>query len=300
MTFTEINAAYVELRNSLGSFVGENSIQAVNIKPPANNRGEASFLRLVNWSYVLLYESGRVAIPYLLKVPIKRGRPSESLSDARQLVHLLRTWNSHNIGFSDEDDAAMTRRVYRWFVSHGGIPQSSDDELWQRCFEGLCLEVGAVIAHCQGAVMWAIDSSDDGKTVITDLQRRLDRNWAAVEFDRLIEDACVRIGQRIDVPKFREPRLPKWRTFLATVHEDDSPESRMIAMIEKDLLDHIDETLPIDGRDVMTFLQLDSGPEVGEALRRAREHFRSGTRNRNQLLNNLAKEYETKSILNRP
>ena len=218
MTFTELNAAYVELRNSLGSFVGENSLQQVNIKPPANNYGEASFLRLVNWSYVLLYESGRVAIPYLLKLPSKHGKPNEGLSDARALVHLLRTWNSHNIGFSSDSEADMTRRVYQWFGNYGGIPASSDDDIWQYCFEGLCFDVRKIVAHCQNAVMWAIESPDDGKTVIADLQRRLERNWPSFEFDRLIEDACVRFAIQISVPKFREPRLPKWRDFLATVH----------------------------------------------------------------------------------
>ena len=188
----------------------------------------------------------------------------------------------------------MTRRVYQWFGNHGGIPNSSDDEIWQRCFEGLCLEVRGIVAHCQNVVMWAIDSSDDGKTVIADLQRRLNRNWPTYEFDRLIEDACVRFAIQINVPKFREPRLPKWREFLATVHEDDNPEDRMVAMIEKDLLDHMDETLPIDGRDVMALLQLDAGPAVGEALRRAREHFRAGTRDRIQLLTCLADEYGAK------
>ena len=74
----------------------------------------------------------------------------------------------------------------------------------------------------------------------------------------------------------------------------------MIAMIEKDLLDHIDETLPIDGRDVMSVLQLDTGPAVGEALRRARDHFRSGTRNRAQLLTILVEEYESQAIISNP
>ena len=290
MQFTELNAAFVELRNSLGSFVGENALHEINIKPPADNHGEVSFLRLVSWSYVLLYESGRVSIPFLLKLPSKDGSPMQALTGTRELVNLLRSWSSHNMGLSNKRDTANLRRVYIWLVQQGGIPQLSNDELWQDCFDGLCGEVGAIIAHCQASVTWALETPDDGATIIADLRRRVDRNWPGYKFDQLVEDASVRMGQHVDAIKFRNPRLGKWREFLETVSDDDDPERRIIAMIEKDLLDHTDETLPINGMDVMYVLQIDSGPEVGEVLRRARAHFRSGIRDRDQLLARLIKE----------
>ena len=122
---------------------------------------------------------------------------------------------------------------------------------------------------------------------MADLQRRIDKSWPAHKFDELVSDACARFGLSLDVSRFRNPRLSKWREFLETVPEDDNPERRVIAMIERDILDYTNDILPITGDDVMDVLGLDRGPEVGNALRRARELFRSGVRDPEQLLERL-------------
>lgn len=61
-------------------------------------------------------------------------------------------------------------------------------------------------------------------------------------------------------------------------------------MIERDLLDYVNDVLPINGRDVMKALELDAGPQIGSALRRARELFRSGVKDPKDLLIHLKKE----------
>jgi hypothetical protein len=58
----------------------------------------------------------------------------------------------------------------------------------------------------------------------------------------------------------------------------------MTRMIERDLLDHAAMVLPIDGRDIMNALSLGPGPAVARALHRARELFRSGIIDREELL----------------
>ena len=122
---------------------------------------------------------------------------------------------------------------------------------------------------------------------IQDLRRRVDRSWSTDLWDALVGDICVRLSLRIDVPKFRNSRLSEWRTFLDTVPEEDDPEQAVIRIIERDLLNHTSDILPIDGRDVMSALDLEPGPEIGSALQHARELIRSGIRDRTQLLERL-------------
>ena len=289
MRFAELNAEFSGLRNSLRAFVGEDALDEIIVQPPSRE-DEASFLRLVAWSYVFAFEAGRVSIPYFLKLPSRTDRSQNDPHESRSLIHALRTWSFHNLGFSDERNIKMTRRVHQWFIQNGGASPPNSSEGWQRCFERLCIEVGTIVAHCRGAVELVLTGSEDGGDVIADIKRQLDRNWPAYRFDQLVGDAAARIGQKLDVPKFRQSRLGKWREFLQTIPSDDDPQILLVRLIERDVLDHFESVLPIDGRDVMDALGLATGREVGTALRRARWFFDSGIREPKQLLNRLKLE----------
>ena len=130
----------------------------------------------------------------------------------------------------------------------------------------------------------------DEQGTIEALRHRLDRSWPTDKFDEIVGDACTRLGVSLDVPGFRGRRLAKWREFLAAVADADDPRRAITRLIERDILDHTDDVLPIDGDDVMASLDLPPGPRVGDALRRARVLFRSGVRDRQRLLDRLKTE----------
>ena len=289
MRFAELNAAVAELRRSLRSFVGETALGEIHIRPPARENDEASFMRLVNWSYVLLFEVGRVTVPYLLKLPGTTGHTVERLQEGRGVVHDLRTWSSHNIGFSSERDAAISKRVSVWFLAQCRATEPRDEDAWRLCFETLCTEVGMIVEHCRTALA-SISAEVDEQGAIEELRRRLDRSWPSDRFDEIVYDTCTRLGLSLNVPGFRDQRLAKWREFLATVPDADDPRRAITRLIERDLIDHTNDVLPIDGQDVMASLGLPPGPRVGDVLRRARELFRSGIRDRQQLLGRLGIE----------
>lgn len=284
MSFSELNAAAVRLRRSLRNYVGENALNEIHVRPPAGEDDEASFMRLVNWTYVLLFEAGRVSIPYLMKLQNGADVPL-NVKEARIMVHNLRTWISHNVGFSSRRDAAISKRVSQWFLDLCRTTEPDNASAWRVCFGGLCREVGEIIRHCQSALELIVREND--MDTIQDLNRRVDRSWSTHLWDALVGDICVRLSLRIDVPKFRSSRLSEWRTFLDTVPEEDDPEQAVIRIIERDLLNHTSDILPIDGRDVMFALDLGPGPAIGSALRQARELLRSGIREREQLLERL-------------
>lgn len=265
----------------------------VTVRPPAGECDEASFLRLVAWSYTYVFEAGRVTFPYLLQLPGSSHEVSSEARKAYNLIHDLRTWSSHNLGFGKDRDVEISRHVQRWFIETCEAYPPENPGNWQRCFVGLCSEMEKIISHCQGVMTGVLSAPDDGEAATGDLRRRIHRAWPAHEFHKLVGDAVIRLGMRIDSQSFCKTRLAKWRGFLLNIPDSDDPSSHMIRMIERDLLDYVADILPIDGRDVMKVLELDAGPKVGVALRRARELFRSGVRDPENLLIHLKDECDS-------
>ncbi len=283
MQFSELNAEVENLRRSLRSFVGENALEEINVQAPARY-DEASFLRLGAWSYVLIFEAGRVTIPFLLKLPSGLGTPQSKMKETLDLVHDLRTWSFHNLSFASERELEMSRRTTLWFIRNSGSSPPKDIAGWSRSFESLCIDVHAIVAHCKAAFECALSSPEDEPTIVDDLNRRVDRSWPAYRFDELVSDAVMRIGQKLDVPTFRQSRLSKWRNYLQTIAEGDEPETQIVRFIERDVLDYFESVLPIDGKDVMAELGLSPGPAVGRALSNARRLYGAGVTDRNKLL----------------
>ena len=290
MTFASVNAAVLDLTNSLRAFVGKGAIGDITVRPPSGERDEASFLRLVAWSYAFAFEAGRVAIPYLMELPAGRAAASLDPVAARELVRALRTWSFHNLGFGSDRDAAMSRRVQRWFMETCGEYPPRNEGHWNSCFVALCTEVLVLVNHCQGAMTYVLAAPDDGETTTADLRRRIDRAWPAHEFHKLVADASTRMGIVVDARLFSASRLGRWQEFLKNLPDRDDLMGHVGRVIERDLLEHAVDVLPIDGRDIMEALDLEPGPAVGAALYRARELFRGGIRDSTQLLEVLRKE----------
>ena len=283
MTFSALNVAVTDLRGSLASFVSPNAMAEVTIRPPVDGGGEISFFRLIAWSYALVFEAGRISIPFLLRAAGAYEQQRETI----QLIRTLRTWSFHNLGFDSERDRQLSRLVHRWFlVACQRSPPVKDAE-WNCCFDRLCDLVGEVVMQCQQAVSVVLSSPDDGDAMIEDLRNRIERFWPPHKFDALVGDVADRLGVRIDVVKFRTPRLARWQSFLANIPEDDNPTEAIVRLMEHDLLEYEDGVLPISGRDVMAEFNIPPGAEVGAILRHARELFGAGVREKDELLRRL-------------
>ena len=270
MSFQQLNAEFSDLRTSLGAHVGANALVEVSVRPPASD-DEASFLRLVAWSYVCLFEAGRVTIPYLIRLPSGQSASQSRAKKSRELVRDLRTWSFHNVGYSDERSARLSRRVQKWFFDNCGSYPPDGRYGWEHCFEALCDAVTSVVSHCQGAVTIVLTGPDDIDRIIADLRNRLNLDWPASTFDAILNESAVRMGRKIDAPAFRGTRLDQWRKFLATVPAEDDPEKEVSKLIERDLLDHFGSMLTISSEDLIRDLHLEQGPQVEHALRFARE-----------------------------
>ena len=285
MSFSTLSVAVADLRNSLGSFVSPDALTEVNLRPPVDGDGEISFLRLVAWSYVLIFEAGRISIPFLLRASSTYEMERPSI----EVVHAMRTWSFHNLGFTSDRDLEISRLVHRWFLEVCGEPLPDTQAQWNTCFDHLCAIVHKIVRQCQNAVTGILLSPDDGDLVISDMRHRLERVWAANRFDELVGEIAIGLGIRIDVVKFRTPRLATWRKFLQSIPDDDDPMDAMARLIERDLLEYEESILPISGRDVMSLLDIGPGTMVGKMLRYGRDLFNAGIRERGLLLEHIAK-----------
>ena len=292
MTFSALNVAVADLRRSLTSFVGPNVLAEVTVRPPVDGDGEISFLRLVAWSYVLLFEAGRIPILFLLR----SSGAYQGQQKSMELIRSLRTWSFHNLGLDSDRDLELSRRVEHWFLDTCGQSPPQEQASWDACFDNACGLVADVVRQCQRAVADML-SSDDRGAVTADLLRRVERSWPPHEFDALVGDLAIRVGVPVDAAKFRRRRLEAWRAFLLDLPDDDDPAEAVARLIERDLLEYVDGILPISGRDVMAEFGLPPGAEVGLMLRQARELFGLGVRDKGELLARLAAKRENEPQL---
>ena len=291
MKFQELNAEVVSLRQSLGVFVSERALEEIVLRPPISD-DEASFLRLVAWSYVFVFEAGRLTIPYLVKLSSGQELSEKRAREACELIHDLRTWSFHNLGFTSRHGAKVSRRVQKWFMADGNLSPPNTRIAWRKCFERLCSETHAIVLHCKGAIAVNTTDNEEGEGWFADLRSRLSTNWSNMKFDEVLGDISARLGQTIDVPEFRASRVENWRTFLQDVPPNDNPEGRLLRFIERDLLDYREPILPIDSNDVMLALELAPGQRIADALSLARVMFKEGRTDADSLVRGLQARFQ--------
>ncbi|MCZ0937621.1 MAG: hypothetical protein OXJ55_03220 [Caldilineaceae bacterium] len=183
----------------------------------------------------------------------------------------------------------LSLRAHNWLREKSGTDSPKLEHQWKDCFESLCTEVSEVVIHCHGAFDTVLKSHTDGEGAIEDLRKRLDRNWPTEKFGILVKEILTLLDQDLNVPVFRDRHLKKWRRYLNDLSEKDDLETKMIRLIERDVLNHLDEILPIDGRDIIA-LGIPQGPDVGIALRKARElHMQNRDLSREELMDLVRK-----------
>lgn len=284
MSFQHLNSRYIDLRDGLRAQVGPASIGDLDVRPPAWDGDEASFLRTTVWCYALFYEAGRTSIPFLLNL---RGFSTEGVAKAHEatlrIVRDLRTFFSHNLGFDNEHDLDLRRATSDWFIGTCRATFPVNGDQWKACCARLCHDAGTLLVHCT-SVLSACASAPERDRIFGTLRLRIRRDWPAHEYDRLVTDAAARIGESINARVLRERRLSHWRRFVEALPDEADVQDEVERLIEIDVLEHFRARLPITGRDLILALGLDPGPRVRAALEIARRAFEDGLRTRDQLI----------------
>lgn len=290
MLFPSLHSEVNDLRNALQVYVGNDALAEIGLRHPASSNDEASFLRLTSWCYALLFEAGRVSIPYLLKLPGHSGNASPKLIETMDNVHALRTFAFHNLGLSTRD-VGVARRARDWYRDNCGTDFPKQRHQWARCFDSLCVDVSAIVVHCHEAVDVVLASTIDGGAATQELRRRLDSNWPRHKFSSLLEDVLVRLDVQMNVDAFLNDHLATWQNSLDYCEHGQDSEGHIVRIIERDVLNHFADVLPVDGTDILA-MGVPQGPLVSLALNKAREYMSTGKKSRDELLQILKMEVD--------
>ena len=238
--------------------------------------------------------TGRTSIPFLLQLslPGSDAKRVEAHRTTRGHVQALRTWLFHSLTSNKDHDLAISKAVSQWFLTacRETSPQTADQ--WESSFERLCTDVLLLVRHCTTTISALAAASEDREMLISDLRRRLSREWSAHKFDAMVEDSASRLGETINAKAFRERRIADWRLFLAALADDADIESEMERLIDGEVATHFRSILPISTRELMDSLGLQPGPRVKEAIDALRRVYESGIRGRHEIIAAVRRELQ--------
>lgn len=293
MNFQLANAAYIELRNLLCSVVHKDAFGEITLAPPKHDSDELSFLRLAGWTYSFVYEAGRNAVRFLAEInPPDAGNSIEERRAHIEIIHHLRTWAFHSLGLDDSRDRELSRKVHVWFYDTcGKYPPNSEDE-WRKCFRRLCEILLALSRHSMHvATPLCTEGDPDREAILDAFRRQISRDWAPKDFDDLLTAACLRLGiSGLDKTKFRNQRLKEWQQLVREYPDETTMRDAVVRRIEKDLLDHARQMLPISSIEIMEAFELGPGPQLLRAIRIAHASFEAGVVSRRELLDCINRE----------
>ena len=268
--------------------------EAVSLQIPTLQPAELGFLRSVAYLYVLYYEVGDVAIPYLLGLWDAFGLDSDChIREHREQVRSLRTFLQHNLDPWSSTDRQTRETCQHWFAIHCQTVVPSSEDHWFACLHGVLAEAGSFLRATNDCLR-AIEA-DEGRDGILDRWRfQISRHHPPEEFDRIIEESAADLGRTyIDAVRLRKRYYGQWMEKLSFLSPDYDFEVEARRLIEYALLVDLGAGVPITGKDIIAEFGLAPGRKVGSMLERARRLFEDSPTDREGLLAALRSELES-------
>ena len=290
MSFEEVLRSQQGINTLARSLIGRPAFDELHVLLPDPISPEPGFIRATSWLYCLYFEAGQASLTFLRRLGEAYSLVDRGASDQHvEAVRSLRTELHHNLGFADSDLAARTAaESWRRKACGTALPQNPDQ--WRACYDRIVDDAYTFLGGLE-TVIRRIESDGDGaQQHIDEWLRRLNRNWAAAEFDPMINNAKYRLAREsLNTVAFRNRHVDKWRKHLELLDDGFDFEFEATRLIEKMLLDEDSVVLPITGRDVIESLEVKLGPDVGKLLEEARRHFEVHRCSRDDLLTHLQK-----------
>ncbi len=258
MTFGVLHSNLNTLRRRLAVHV-QPALPEITVEAPRGNADELSFIRLVAWGYIMLNETARVPLRFLKSLP-----PWSTAAALLPHVGALRTSMSHNLAFDSTHDVKTMRLASDWFSKSCGVGSPVSDDHWKACFDALRKELSDLLELAIRACDQLNDPTD-GKELVAELQRRLNREWPGHLFDRYVDRAVEKFGYGLKVVEIRGLRLAEWRKVLAAAREDEIDQV-MTRRIEADVLDYMCHALPASAEEIAKLLCYDDKAALAAAL----------------------------------
>lgn len=267
---------------------GRPAFEDVHVLLPDPKNPESAFIKATSWLYCLYFEAGKASVRFLQRCGIACSLIAHEDGEQHlNVVQCLRTELHHNLGFQDADyKRRNTACTWRRMTCGTAVPESDDE--WRKCYNRLICDATTFLE--QGLmVVRHIETSGE---YAEEWLRRVARDRPAASFDPLVEDAKIRLGYvALDTVKFRNRHYDRWRQQLELNDDSYDFEYEATRLIEKSLLSEDSSVPPLTGKDIMNILDIPAGAQVGEILRKMKNHWESSKCTREALLDYLRQEY---------
>lgn len=269
----------------------------VSLPIPTLRPAELGFIRCVAYTFVLYFEAGEVAVPYLVGLWDAFALDgSGQVREHRPRVGRLRTYLQHNLNPASSTDQATRESCERWFGENCGTPVPSSEEEWSACLDALLgesLTFLGTLLDCLRAV-----ERDEGRSGILDgWLFRISRYHPPEAFDDVIAEAANDSGRtHLDVVRFRKRFYDQWMDRLSYLTGDYDFGTEARRLVEAALLMDAAAGMPITGTDIINELGIPPGPDVGAALALARRMFEAKPADRATLLDRLQEKLKEQAV----
>jgi hypothetical protein len=273
-------------------------LEPITLKMPIAQPAIHAFYTMVSWTYVCLIESGPVHFRFLSERAAALGiDPNNGLQTFREDVHALRTVLQHNLDLADANDFAKLGRCEKWMASVLERRPSPGDRFWPSQehewlrLAGAMREQARRFAELNIATVGRLMRDEYAEDAIDEWILRCNRVLPAHEFDRIAGVAAGDLGlEHLDTTRVRKVHLEEWNRRLRLLPDGADIRRESRRLVEQTLLAEADSYLPITGEDVIGFLGVRPGPDVGMVLRKAKDIYRKDPCSREDLLRRLSME----------
>lgn len=246
MSFAEIHQLHLDFKRRLTSIVGKEVFSEITVSPPRSTNDELSFLRLISWGYVLVFESGRGPLNFLKNLPPL----SQSTGQLLPHLHSLRTWTSHNLDFDKKRDVKTIQAATIWLLEKCGTGSPESSQEWEACFKALAEDLKNLLRNAISACD-CFEKHEDRESLIQALNKSLDRNWDAFMFDDYVQKALTKFHYNgITAVEIRKPNLDAWRRIVSASEDEASIERNLTLRIETDVLSLMASAFPSTSEEI--------------------------------------------------
>lgn len=288
--FNQLDKSIRELAK--GEMLGLNPI---SLKVPPTEPPIHTFYTTVSWLYVRVIESGPVHFRFLAeRAHAFAIDPNRELQKFRDDLNAFRTVLQHNLNLLDANDLEKLVRFETWMSvvlgrqADRGVRIWPDcEEEWQKLAEAL-IERAKLFAETNLRAVTHLKNDEFSEDAIRLWILRYNRSLPAHEFENIAAVAAGDLGlQHFDITKLRKAHLDEWNRRLQLLPESVDFRREARRLVENTLLAEAETYMPITGEDIIQVLGIKPGPEVGKALRMARELYRNLNCGRDELLRQL-------------
>jgi hypothetical protein len=232
MNFTDVRTACDRFGQLLLSTTSRSYIDAISVEEPSGPEDELHFLKLIVWCYAFWFEAGHPAVKHVASL-LRTSSPEnfKIVSESFRSVQYLRTVRAHNMLSTSREDEYKTTQAKLWLIIAGGEPTN-----WQRCCRRLCEDVTKAVDLLHQAWAAVTIDDEDARSGKEQLQLAVQREWPAHNFDRLVEEAVIRVGlESFDIVAYRVTRIARWQELTKFFSDSQDAERALRRAIFREL-----------------------------------------------------------------